>query len=69
MTQMNEVGVSQESLLGPLVFIVCTNDISSTLKNSCLKLFVDSKLLFFLGRNVGEMLSVLNSEVSRCTTY
>ena len=57
------VGAPQGSILGPLLFLVCINDLPNEL-NSNSKLFADDKSLFTIVKNKQESADVLNHDLS-----
>ena len=48
-------GVPQGSVLGPLLFLIYVNDISTVIPDNSLKLFADDTNLFLFGKNLSEL--------------
>ena len=58
------MGVPQGSILGPLLFILYINDITSSLSQAKPILFADDTTLFLSGSNISMVADALNQEIS-----
>ena len=56
-------GVSQGSILRPVLFLLYFNDFSKTLFKSEVLMFADDTVVFYAGKSAEEIESVLNSEL------
>ena len=63
-----KVGVPQGSILGPLLFLICINDLPDGL-SSIAKLFADDASLFSIVQDPNESTKHLNLDLSVILTY
>ena len=62
-------GVSQGSVLGPLLFLIYTNDIHNNLKECASILFADDTTLFKTDANVRRLISAVRSDLCTLTDW
>ena len=56
-------GVSQGSTLGPLLFSIFINDVTSIVKQLQLKRYADDTAVIYSGKNSTDISNILNSEL------
>ena len=64
-----ESGVPQGSILGPLLFISCTNDIYSELLEYDLFTYADDMQIVIAGKNVKELGKLLEDGIQMANKY
>ena len=62
-------GVPQGSILGPLLFILYINDISNVSTKLFPIIYADDSNLFIQGKNITDMVAVLNTEVKKVSEW
>ena len=63
--QSVEYGTPQGSCLGPLIFIIFTNDLHNQLMNSCSLLFADDTTLYMTHRNLRYLKWCIEEDMKR----
>jgi len=62
-------GVPQGSVLGPLLFIIYTNDLPNTLTHSKCILFADDTTIFYSSKNLNELFNNIKSDLNVVTDW
>ena len=57
------------SVLGPLLFLICMNDIFSCSNYLSFILFADNTIIFFQHKNISELTKIVNHELSFVATW
>lgn len=68
-SMLNNLGVPQGSVLGPLLFILYINDFGSVLKYCSCKFFADDTSIYISGKNINEILWKLNSDLKNVSNW
>ena len=63
-----EAGVSQGSILGPLFFLICTNNLSDNLTSNR-KLFAGDTSLFSVVQNINSTTTDLSSDLGKTSDW
>lgn len=66
---VNDFGVPQGSILGPLLFIIYINDMHEVASNVSINLFADDTLVYFSGTNVKDVVNKLNNDLLKITEW
>ena len=63
------IGVPQGSCLGPLLFLVYTNDLPRAIKNSTTSMYADDTSLCFQSKDLSRINEALNEDLSRLDAW
>ena len=68
-TQMIPCGVPQGSILGPLLFILYTNDLPNSLTNSKVILFADDTTIYMSSTNIVQLYESINRDLDSLSEW
>jgi hypothetical protein len=67
-TQSISCGVPQGSVLGPLLFILYTNDLEKSIKSKCI-IFADDTTIYTSGKDITLLFNKINSDLSQLSRW
>ena len=62
-------GVPQGSILGPLLFVLCVNDLPIVLERCQILMYADDTIMYFTASNAQEISSTLSSELAKVNDW
>lgn len=65
----NELGLPQGSVLSAILFILFINDIKANLNRCKINLFADDTTIYLVGRDVNEMIELMNQELEKLSGW
>ena len=63
-TEVVRYGVPQGSVLGPLLFALCTSDVPSSIKRGTVYIYADNTTVYIIGKSIDEVTASLNLALS-----